>query len=97
MPEKKHRVEVFFDDEEYAILEELSTGSKRAMDKIVYDSLARTLLTEQAKKRQAAISWILSQEPFDLEANWKEMKEWLEKDWAWKLIRSYDQYEKSSL
>ena len=40
MPEKKHRVEVFFDDEEYAILEELATGSKRAMDKIVYDSVA---------------------------------------------------------
>ena len=62
------------------------------MGKIVYDSVACVYLTEEAKKRHAAISWILSREPFDLEIEWKEMKDWLEKDWAWKLIKSYDQY-----
>lgn len=96
MSEKKHRVEVFFDDEEYAALKELSAGSRRSVDKVVYDSVARTHLSEDAKKRQAAISWILSIEPFDLEADWKKMKDWLEKDWAWKLERSYDQYQESS-
>ena len=96
MPEKKRRVEVFFDDEEYAILEELSSGTKWSIEKIVYDSVARTHLTEKAKKRQAAIGWILSEEPFDLEADWNEMKDWLEKDWAWKIIKSYDQCQESS-
>lgn len=96
MSEKKHRVEVFFDDEEYAILEELSAGSRRSVEKVVYDNVARTHLSEESKKRQAAISWILSQEPFDLESDWKKMKDWLEKDWAWKLERSYDQYQESS-
>ena len=96
MSEKKHCVEVFFDDEEYSALKELSQGSKRSVDRIVYDSVARTHLSEEAKKRQGAISWILSQEPFDLESDWKKMKDWLEKDWAWKLERSYDQYQESS-
>ena len=96
MSEGKHRVEVFFDDEEYAILEELSADSKCSIEKVVYDSVARTRLTGEAKKRQEAISWVLSQKPFDLEADWKEMKEWLEKDWAWKLIKSYDQCQESS-
>ena len=96
MSEKKHRVEVYFDDEEYAALKELSADSRRSVDKVVYDSVARTHLSEEAKKRQAAISWILSQEPFDLESDWKRMKDWLEKDWAWKLERSYDQYQESS-
>ena len=89
MPEKKHRVEVFFDDEEYAILEELSGGSKWSLEKIVYDTVFRTHLTEESSKRHAAICWILSQEPFDLESEWNEMKEWLAKDWAWKMMKSY--------
>lgn len=96
MVEKKHRVEVFFDDEEYAILEELSTGSKWSVEKIVYDSVARAHFTEEARKRQAAFCWILSQDPFDLESEWKEMKEWLEKDWAWKIVKSYDQEQEGS-
>ena len=95
MSEKKHCVEVYFDDEELAILEELSAGTKWSIEKLVYDSVFRAHFTEEAKKRQAAISWILSQEPFDLEADWKRMKDWLEKDWAWKLERSYDQYQES--
>lgn len=93
MPEKKHRVEVFFDDEEYAILKELSISNRRSVEKIVYDSVSGVHLIEEARKRQAAISWVLSREPFDLEADWKEMKDWLEKDWAWKLIKSYDEYQ----
>ena len=96
MSEKKHRVEVFFDDEEYAILEELSTGIKSSVEKLVHDTVYRAHFTEESKKRQGAISWILSQEPFDLESEWKKMKDWLEKDWAWKLERSYDQYQESS-
>ena len=91
MPEKKHRVEVFFDDEEFAILEELSTGSKWSIERIIHDSVFRAHLTEDAKKRHEAICWILSQEPFDLESEWNEMRDWLAKDWAWKLIKSYDQ------
>ena len=96
MSEGKHCVEIFFDDEEYAALKELSEGSKCSVDKIVYDSVVCTHLSEESKKRQAAISWILSQEPFDLEADWRRMKDWLDKDWAWKLERSYDQYQESS-
>ena len=49
MSEKKHRVEVFFDDEEYAALKELSAGSRRSVDKVVYDSVARTHLSEASK------------------------------------------------
>ena len=90
---RKHRVQVFFDGEEYAALKELSVGNGRSVETIVYDSVTRTHLSEEAKKRQAAISWILSQEPFDLEHDWKRMKDWLAKDWAWKLERSYDEYQ----
>ena len=96
MPEKKHRVEVYFDDEEYAILKELSASDRQSVEKIVYDSVAGVHLIEEARKRQAAISWILSQEPFDLEADWKKMADWLDRDWIWKLERSYDQYQDSS-
>ena len=96
MIEKKRRVEISFDEKEFAILEELSEGSKWSVEKIVYDSVARAHFTEEAKKRHAAISWILSQDPFDLEADWKEMKEWLEKDWAWKIMKSYDQCQEST-
>ena len=96
MSEEKHRVEVFFDDDEYAALKELSAVSRQSVDKVVYDSVTCTHLSKEAQQRQAAISWILSQEPFDLEHDWKRMKDWLEKDWAWKLERSYDQYQESS-
>lgn len=90
MSEKKHRVEVFFDEKEFAILKELSTGIESNIEKLVYDTVFCAHLTEEAKKRHAAICWILSQEPFDLESEWNEMKDWLAKDWAWKIIKSYD-------
>ena len=96
MSEKKHCIEVYFDDEEYTALKEISAGSGRSVEKIVYYSVTRTHLSEEAKKRHEAISWILSQEPFDLEHDWKRMKDWLAKDWAWKLERSYDEYQESS-
>ena len=96
MTKKRQCVEIFFDEEEFAILQEVSGGSKWSVEKIVYDSVARAHFTEGAKKRHAAISWVLSQEPFDLEAEWKEMKEWLETDWAWKLMKSYDQCQESA-
>lgn len=96
MSEKKHRVEVFFDEEELAILEELSTGSKWSIEKIIHDTVFHAHFTEEASKRHAAICWILSQEPFDLESEWNEMKEWLAKDWAWKIIKSYGQEQDES-
>ena len=49
MSEKEHRVEVFFDDEEYAALKELSADSRRSVDKVVYDSVARTHLSERQR------------------------------------------------
>ena len=97
MPEKKHRVEVFFDDEEYAILEELATGIEWTIEKMVYETVFRAHFTEKAKERHAAFRSFFSREPIDWGADWKELKEWMEKDGAWKLIRSYDQYEESSL
>lgn len=96
MAGKKQRVEIFFDEEEFAILQELSEGSKWSVEKIVHDSVARAHFTGEAKKRHSAISWVLSQEPFDLEAEWKEMKGWLETDWAWKIMKSYDQCQESA-
>ena len=54
MTEKNNRVEVFFDDEELAVLEELSTGVKWSVEKIVYDTVARAHFSEEAKKRHAA-------------------------------------------
>ena len=96
MSEKKHRVEVFFDEEEYAILEELSSGTKWSIEKLVYDSVFRAHFTEEAKKRHEAFRSFFSREPIDWGADWKEMKEWLDKDWAWKIVKSYDQTQEYS-
>ena len=91
MSEEKRRVEIFLSEAEFAILEELSRGSKWSVAKIVYDTVFHAHFTEEAKKRHKGFHEILSQEPVDWATEWKEMKEWLEKDWAWKLIKSYDQ------
>ena len=91
MPEKKHRVEVFFDDEEYAILEELSSGGKWSIEKVVYDSVFRAHFTEEAKIRHEAFRSFFSREPIDWGADWKELKEWMEKDRAWQTIKSMGQ------
>lgn len=91
MSEKKHRVEVFFDDEEYAILEELSTGIKSSVEKLLYDTVYRAHFTEEAKKRHEAFRWILSREPVDWGADWKELKEWMEKYRAYQVMKSYGQ------
>ena len=96
MEKRKRRVEIYLDDEEFAILEDLSNGSKWSVEKIVYDSVARSHFTEEAEKRHEAFRWILSHDPLDLYAEWKEMKEWLEKDWAWKIVKSYDQGQEES-
>ena len=96
MPEKKHRVEVFFDDEEYAILEELSTGSKWSIEKIIYDTVFRAHLTEEAKIRHEATRRFLSREPIDCGADWAELKEWMAKDRAWQVLKSYGQHLENS-
>ena len=95
MAEKKRRVEIHFDEEEFAILEGLSNGTKSSLEQVVYDSVARAHFTEEAKKGHEAFCWILSQDPIDLYVEWKEMKEWLEKDWAWQITQSYDQCRES--
>lgn len=90
MAEEKRRVEIAFSEAEFAILEELSQGSLWSVEKIIYDTVFHAHFTEEAKKRHTAFHEILSQEPVDWAAEWKEMKEWLEQDWAWKSIKSYD-------
>ena len=94
MTEKKRRVEISFSEAEFAILEELSQGSKWSVDKIVYDAVFHAHFTAKAKERHKAFHEILSQEPVDWAAEWKEMKEWLEQDWAWKITKSYGQTQK---
>ena len=91
MPEKKYCVEVYFDDEEYAILEELSTGVNWSIEKLVYDSVFRAHFTEEAKKRHEAVRWILSQEPIDWGADWAELKREMERDMAWRTLKSMGQ------
>ena len=91
MAEKKHRVEVFFDDEEYAILQELSTGTKWSIEKLVYDSVFRAHFTEEAKKRHEAFRSFLSREPIDGGEDWAELKKWMEKDRAWQILKSMGQ------
>ena len=91
MTEKKNRVEVFFDDEELAVLEELSTGVKWSVEKIVYDTVARAHFSEEAKKRHAAFCRFLSREPIDLESDWAELKRDMERDMAWRTLKSMGQ------
>ncbi len=91
MPEKKHRVEVFFDDDEFAILEELSTGSKWSIEKIIYDTVFRAHFTEEAKKRHAAVRRMLSREPIDWGADWAELKREMGRDMAWRTLKSMGQ------
>ena len=91
MSEKKHRVEIFFDDEEYAILEELSTGTKLSIKELVYDSVFRAHLDEEAKKRHEAFRRFLSREPIDWGADWAELKERMGKDKAWQILKSMGQ------
>ena len=88
MPEKKHCVEVFFDDEEYAILKELSSGGKWSIEKLVYDSVFRAHFTEEAKKRHEAVRRMLSREPIDWGADWAELKREMERDMAWRTLKS---------
>ena len=45
MSEKMHRVEVFFEDEEYAILEELPTGIDLTVEKLVHGTVFRAHFT----------------------------------------------------
>ena len=91
MSEEKHRVEVFFDDDEYAILEELSTGTKWSIEKLVYEAVFRAHFTEEAKKRHEAFRWILSREPIDWGADWAELKRGMERDMAWRTLKSMGQ------
>lgn len=91
MPEKKHCVEVYFDDEEYAILEELSTGVKWSIEKLVHEAVFRAHFTEEAKKRHEAVRWILSREPIDWGADWAELKREMEQGMAWRTLKSMGQ------
>ena len=91
MSEKKHRVEVFFDDEEYAILEELSTGTKWSIERLVHEAVFRAHFTEEAKKRHEAVRWILSREPIDWGADWAELKREMEHGMAWRTLKSMGQ------
>jgi hypothetical protein len=89
--QKKHRVEVFFDDEEYAILKKLSTGVGWSIEKLVYDSVFRAHFTEEAKKRHEAFRSFFPREPIDWGADWKELEERMEKDRAWQTLKSMGQ------
>ena len=91
MSEKKHRVEVFFDDEEYAILKELSTGTQLSIKELVYDSVFRAHLDEEAKKRHEAARWLRSQQPIDWGADWAELKLEMERGIAWGALKSMGQ------
>ena len=91
MSEKKHCVEVYFDDEEYAILEELSTGTKWSIERLVHEAVFRAHFTEEAKKRHEAVRWILSREPIDWGADWAELKREMERDMAWRTLKSMGQ------
>lgn len=91
MSEKKHRVEVLFDDEEYAILEELSTGIKSSVEKLVHDTVYRAHFTEGAKKRHEAFRSFFSREPIDWGADWKELKREMERGMAWQTLKSMEQ------
>ena len=91
MSEEKHRVEVFFDDDEYAILEELSTGTKWSIEKLVHEAVFLAHFTEEAKKRHEAFRWILSREPIDWGADWAELKREMERDMAWRTLKSMGQ------
>ena len=91
MAEEKRGVEVFFSEEELAILDELAHGIKTSVEKVVYETVFRAHFTEEAKNRHEAFRWILSQDPVDWGADWKELKEWMEQDRAWQVIKSYGQ------
>ena len=96
MTEKKRRVEIFFDEAEFAILEELSQGSQWSIAKIVYDTVYRAHFTDEAMKRHAAGRRLLAMEPIDLGSDWSEMKEWMANHRAWETLKSYDQDEELS-
>lgn len=91
MSEEKHRVEVFFDDDEYAILEELSTGTKWSIEKLVHEAVFRAHFTEEAKKRHEAFRSFSSREPIDWGADWAELKREMERDMAWRTLKSMGQ------
>ena len=38
---------------------------------------------------------MLTHDPVDLYSEWKKTKEWLDKDWAWQIEKSYDQFQES--
>ena len=91
MSEKKHRVEVFFDDEEYAILEDLATRINWSIERLLYQTVFRAHLNEEAKKRHEAARWLRSQEPIDWGADWAELKEWMAKYRASQTLKSMGQ------
>ncbi len=91
MSEKKRRVEIFFNEEEFAILEELSNGTKWSVEKIVHDTVFRAHFTEEAKKRHEAFRSFLSREPIDWGADWAELKREMEQDTAWRTLKSMGQ------
>lgn len=91
MAAEKRRVEIYFDDEEFAILEELSNGTKWSIEKIVYNSVARAHFSEEAKKRHEAMRSFLSREPIDWGADWAELKREMEQDMAWRTLKSMGQ------
>lgn len=91
MSEKKHRVEVFFDEEEFAILEDLATRIDWSIERLLYETVFRAHLNEEAKKRHEAARWLRSQEPVDWGADWAELKEWMAKGRDWQTLKSMGQ------
>ena len=91
MSEKKHCVEVYFDDEEIAILKELSTGVEWSIERLVHEAVFRAHFTEEAKKRHAAVRRMLSREPIDWGADWSELKREMGQDMAWRSLKSMGQ------
>ena len=91
MSEKKHCVEVYFDDEEYAILEELSTGVNWSIERLVHEAVFRAHFTEEAKKRHEAFRSFLSREPIDWGADWAELKREMGRDMGWRTLKSMGQ------
>ena len=91
MSEKKHCVEVFFDDEEYVILEDLATRINWSIERLIYQTVFRAHLNEEAKKRHEAAQWLRSQEPIDWGADWAELKQEMERGIAWRTLKSMGQ------
>ena len=70
----KKRVEVLFDAEEFAQLEQIASNRQTSIEQLIREAVDQSYPAPALEKRRQAVEWITSQQ-IDLGADWEELKQ----------------------